>query len=142
MLAVYRALYISILLAFSRRLIRHVCSENNYFIPNIPRDYDGFVVALTVAPNNKLYTACKIPIAKMPVVNDVQKIVFALTSMRSLVRDVYGKEYSENFRFGIRLYLASDLASLNITHSVPGIPSMALGTIITRLQRYLTAEGL
>lgn len=142
MLAVYRALYVSILLAFSRRIIRHVCSESICFIPVIPRDYDGFVVALTVSQNNKLDTKCKIPIAKIPVVNDVQKLMFALTSMRSLVRDVYGKEYSDNFRFGIKLYLASDLVSPNITPSVPGIPSRALGTIIMRLQRYLTAEGL
>lgn len=54
MLAVYRALYVSILLAFSRRIIRHVCSESICFIPVIPRDYDGFVVALTVSQKYRL----------------------------------------------------------------------------------------
>jgi hypothetical protein len=142
MLAVYRALYVSILLAFSRRIIRDVCSESICLIPVIPCDYDGFVVALTVSQNNKLDTKCKIPIAKIPVVNDVQKLMLALMSMRSLTREVYGKEYSENFRFGITLYSGSDLASLNISHTVPGIPSRVLDTIIMRLQGFLKAEGL
>lgn len=145
MLAVYRALYISILLAFTRSIIRNVCSENLHFIPSIPDipyDYDGFALVLYVKENSKLDTSYKIPIAKIPTFNDVPKLMSMLDAMRCLVRDVYAKDYSENFRFVIRLSLPCDLASLNISHSVPGIPSRVLGTIITRLQEYLKAVGL
>lgn len=149
MLAVYRALYISILLAFSRRIIRHVCSESICLIPaipDIPYDYDGFALVLYVKENSKLDTSYKIPIAipiaKIPTFNDVPKLMSMLDAMRCLVRDVYAKDYSENFRFVIRLYLPCELALLNISHSVPGIPSRVLGTIITRLQEYLKAVGL